>query len=342
MDAEGRANGNIQTMERAIMLATAWRTLCAGILSTFLLIEGAAAQESYPTRSILLTHGFAAGGNGDVISRVFADGLSTRLKQPVAVEPRPGAGGNTASARLLKSPPDGYTLVSLTGAHAVSAAIYKSLSFDPMNDFQMISTYGYFAFLIAVRSDSAIKSVADLIKVAKSSPGKLTYSSPGVGSTQHLAGELFASMAGVKMTHVPYRGGTGPIMDLIGGQIDVSFESMSVVEPQYTGGVVRVLGVTSSNRWPSMPEIEPVATTVPGYDVQSWMGLASPRGLPQPIVQRLYEAVRSVLADTGAVERLRKLGMNPGASTPKEMETMISSQIAKWKKVVADSKIPQR
>src|SRR5712691_6915285 len=166
-----------------------------------------AAQENYPIRPVLLTHGFAAGGNGDVVSRIVGEALSPRLGQPVIIEPRPGAGGNTASARLAKAEPDGYTLISLTGGHAVSAAIYKSLPFDPLDDFQMVSVYGHQAFMLAVRKDSTIKTVADLIAAAKAAPGKLTYSSVGVGSTQHLAGELLCAMAGIEMTHIPYRGG---------------------------------------------------------------------------------------------------------------------------------------
>lgn len=316
-------------------------SLLAALLSVFC-IGDVAAQTNYPTRSILLTHGFAAGGNGDIITRVFAEGLSSRLSQPVVVEPRPGAGGNTASARLLQAPTDGHTLISLTGAHAVSAAIYKSLPFNPIDDFQMISTYGYFAFLVAVRKDRPINTVAELIAAAKSSPGKLTYSSPGVGSTQHLAGELFTAMAGISMTHVPYRGGTAPIMDLIGGQIDVSFESMTVVEPHYRSGALRVLGVTSKTPWPTMPEITPVATTVPGYDVQSWMGLAAPRGVSQAVADRLNKEIRSILSEPAALDRLQKFRMNPAASSPEQMVTLVSSQIASWKKVVAESKIPQR
>src|SRR5262245_24391990 len=152
------------------------------VLGLFALVGPAAvAQDSYPNRSVTLTIGFAAGGNGDIIARIVADALSPRLGQPVIVEPRPGAGGNTASARLAKAEPDGYTLISLTGGHAVSAAIYKSLPFDPLDDFQMISVYGYQAFMIAVRKDSPIASMADLIAAAKSTPGKLTYSSVGVG-----------------------------------------------------------------------------------------------------------------------------------------------------------------
>ena len=177
---------------------------CAALAALVLAIATpGAAQETYPNRPLLLTHGFGAGGNGDVVSRIVGEAISPRLGQPVVIKPRPGAGGNNASARLVKSDPDGYTLISLTGGHAVSAAIYKSLPFHPVDDFQFVTVYGYQAFMIGVKKGNAIKSIADLIAAAKAAPGKLTYSSVGIGSTQHLAGELFCAMAGVKMTMCP-------------------------------------------------------------------------------------------------------------------------------------------
>lgn len=300
------------------------------------------AQEAYPTRPLLLTHGFGAGGNGDVISRIVAEPLAAKLGQPVIVEPRPGAGGNTASARLVKSAPDGYTLISLTGGHAVSAAIYKSLPFDPVDDFQMLSIYGFQAFLIAVRQDSPIKTLADLIAAAKASPGKLTYSSVGVGSTQHLAGELLCAMAGIQMTHIPYRGGSAPMTDLLGGQIDVAVDSITVIEPQLTAGSVRALAVTSPARWWSLPQIAPVADTVPGYNVQTWLGMATAKGVPQPIVQRLVDDLHAVLDLPATRERLRQVGMDVRPGSPDEMRTLIAGEIAKWRKVVADAHIPQQ
>ena len=226
-----------------------------------------AAQDAYPSRTVTLTIGFAAGGNGDIITRIVAEGMTPRLGQPVIVEPRPGAGGNTASARHVNLPPDGYSLISLTGGHAVSGALYKSLPFDPVDDFQMISTFGYQSFMIAVRADNPIKTVADLIAAAKAAPGKLTYSSVGVGSTQHLAGEWFCALTGVKMTHVPYRSGSATMSDLLGGQIDVAFDTITVIEPQFRAGKAHVLGVTSGTRWWSTPDVAPVADAVPGYDV---------------------------------------------------------------------------
>ena len=298
--------------------------------------------QQYPARPITLTHGFAAGGNGDVVSRIVGDALSRHLGQPVVVEPRPGAGGNTASLRLTQAPPDGYTLISLVGGHAVSAAIYKSLPFDPIESFQFISVYGYQAFIVAVRKDNPIKTLPDLIAAAKANPGKLTYSSVGVGSTQHLAGELFCAMAGIQMTHVPYRGGSGPMTDLLGGSIDLNVDTITVIEPQVRAGKVTALGVTSAKKWWSLPDITPISATVPGYDVQTWLGLAAPKGTPPDIVAKLNAATRAGLADKETVERLNKIGLDVHPSTPDEMKTMVAEQIAKWKKVVADSHIPQQ
>jgi tripartite-type tricarboxylate transporter receptor subunit TctC len=300
------------------------------------------AQETYPNRPLLLTHGFAAGGNGDVVSRIVGEAISRRLGQAVVIEPRPGAGGNTASARLVKSDPDGYTLISLTGGHAVSAAIYKSLPFDPLDDFQFISNYGFQAFMIAAKKGNAIKTIPDLIAAAKAAPGKLTYSSVGIGSTQHLAGELFCAMAGITMTHVPYRGGAAPMTDLLGGQIDLSVDSITVIEPQVRAGAVHALGVTSGDKWWSLPDVTPVAATVPGYDVRTWLGLAAPKGTPASVVAKLNAAVRDGLADKQVDERLRKLGMDVRPGSPDEMRTLVASQIANWKKVVADANIPQQ
>jgi tripartite-type tricarboxylate transporter receptor subunit TctC len=303
----------------------------------------AGAQEAYPNRSVTLTIGFAAGGNGDIIARIVAEGLTPRLGQPVIVEPRPGAGGNTASSRVAKLAPDGYSLIALTGGHAVSGALYKALPFDPVEDFQMISTVGYQSFMIAVRADNPIKTIADLVAAAKAAPGRLTYSSVGVGSTQHLAGEWFSSLTGVQMTHVPYRSGSATMTDLLGGQIDVAFDTITVVDPQFRSGKIHVLGVTSGTRWWSAPDVAPVADAVPGYDVRTWVGIAAPKGLPEPVLKRLNDAMRSALADPAVAERLRKTGgMDVRASAPDEMRTMVAGQVARWKKVVANAKIPQQ
>ena len=318
------------------------RTITAAMLLALAAANAGQAQQAYPTRPVTLTHGFAAGGNGDVVSRIVGDALSKHLGQPVVIEPRPGAGGNTASQRLTTSPPDGYTLITLTSAHAVSAGIYKHLPFDPVESFQFISTYGYQALLVAVRKDSPIKTMADLIAAAKADPGKLTYSSVGVGSTQHLAGALLCAMAGIDMTHVPYRGGGGPMTDLLGGTIDLNVDTITVIEPQLRAGKVTVLGVTSGEKWWSLPDITPISATVPGYDVKTWVALAGPKGMPADVVSKINAATRAGLADKETIERLNKIGVDVRTSSPEEMKAMVTEQVAKWKKVVADAHIPQQ
>lgn len=311
------------------------------ILAAFLLTAATAANaQNYPTRPVALLQGFGAGGNADTIARIVAEPLSRRLGQQVIVEARPGAGGNIASERVAKSAPDGYTLIMLTGGHAVSGALYRKLPFDPVNDFQMISTVGYLAFLIAVRADSPYKTLADVIAAAKAAPGKLTFSSVGVGSTQHLAGELLAAMAGIKLTHVPYRGGNAPITDLLGGRLDMSIDSITVIGPQLASGKLRALAVTSPQPWWSLPQIAPVARTVPGYDVRTWLGVAAPKHLPQPILTKLNAELRGALAEPATQQRLQKIGMDVRASSPEEMRSLVAGQIAQWKKVIADAHIP--
>jgi tripartite-type tricarboxylate transporter receptor subunit TctC len=303
---------------------------------------GARAQDGYPNRSILLVQGFGAGGNGDTIARIVAEPLPARLGQPVVVEGRTGAGGNNASAFVARAAPDGHTLILFTGGHAVSAALYKSLSFDPINDFQMLSTVGFAAFVIAVRKDSPITSLQSLIAAAKADPGKLTFSSVGVGSTQHLAGELLSSLAGIKLTHVPYRGGNAPMTDLLGGRIDVMIDTITIVKPQIDGGTVRALAVTSPKPWWSLPGIAPVADTVPGYDVQTWFGVAAPKGLPEPITRRLNADLVAVLQLPATRDRLQAIGLDVRSSSPEEMRSHIAAEIAKWKKVVSEAQIAQQ
>ena len=205
--------------------------------------------------TITLSHGFGAGGNSDTIARIIAPVLAERLGQQVIVEPRVGAGGNLATDRVVKADPDGYNLIVLTGGHAVSGALYKTLPFDPVDDLQMLSTLIYFPFVISVRKDHRFRSLADLVAEAKAKPKTITFSSVGVGSTQHLAGELLASLAGIELVHVPYRGGQAPVTDLLGGRIDVMIDTLTVTRPQLNAGTIRGLAVTSHAPWPSLPGI---------------------------------------------------------------------------------------
>lgn len=319
-----------------------WKAFAvAGLLLGIISGPESRAQEGYPNRLITLLHGFGSGGNADVIARVIAEGLSQRLGKPVIVEARPGAGGTLASDRVAKAAPDGYTLILLTGGHSVSGALNKSLPFKPVDDFQMISTVVFFPFVIAVNSNHRFRTLADLIAAAKEKPNSLTYSSVGVGTTQHLAGALLASMTGIEMVHVPYRGGGGPINDLLGGQIDILVDSLTIAAPQLAAGTIRGLGVTSASPWFSIPAVPAIASTVPGYDVRSWLGLAAPRNVPSAIVDRLNRELRAVLETPAIKERLAAMGNEVRGSSPDEMRNLVASEIERWKGVINDAKIPQ-
>jgi tripartite-type tricarboxylate transporter receptor subunit TctC len=298
---------------------------------------------AFPERQITLMQGFAAGGNADVIARIVAAGLAKELGQPVVVEAKLGAGGNVASGMVAKANADGYTLILLTGGHAVSGAVYKKLPFDPVEDFDWLSVVSKFPFVISVNSASKFNNLRDVIAVAKAAPDTVSYSSVGVGSTQHLSGELFQAMSGTKLIHIPYKGGSGPIQDVLGGRVDLMFDSVTVTRAQVEGGRLRALGVTSAQPVPLLPGVAPVADTVPGFEVTSWTGIAAPKGLPPAIAQRLHAALIAALADPETRQRLEATGgsVTPSASGA-EMKSYVANQVSKWKKVVTDSAIPQQ
>ncbi|HEX9461694.1 MAG TPA: tripartite tricarboxylate transporter substrate binding protein [Alphaproteobacteria bacterium] len=312
------------------------------LLGIMLLAASPAAAQTYPTRPITLTHGFGAGGNADTIARLLAGPLTESLGQPVIVEPRIGASGIIAADRTAKARPDGHTLVILPGGHAVAAALYKSLPFDPLNDFQMISLLTSFPMVISVRKDHRFRDIADLIAQAKAKPGAVTFSSVGIGSTQHLTGELLAAMTGVQLTHIPYKGGSAPLTDLLGGQIEVMIDTLTVTTPQLEAGVIRALAITSRDEWPLLPGIPPVAATVPDFDVRSWLSLATTRGVPRPIIDRLNQEVRKALASAPVKARLEGMGNQVTPDSPDEMQAFMVSEAARWTKVIRDAKVEQQ
>jgi len=307
------------------------------------LLGSAIAQTSYADKPITLVQGFGAGGNSDTIARIIAPGLSKELGQQVIVEAKTGAGGNIASAAVAKSTPDGNTLILLTGGHAVSAALYNQLSFNPLEDFDWISLVTQFPFAVSVSEESKFKSLSDVIKAARAMPDSISYTSVGIGSTQHLSGELFASMAGVKMMHVPYKGGAGPLQDLLGGRVDVMFDSITVTKAQMEAGKIRAIGVTSLKPYKLLPGVPPVADTIPGYEVTSWTGLAAPKGTNPETLKRLHTALLKVLSDPEVVAKLEKTGgLVTPSSSGAQMKQYVAAQIAKWKKVVTLANIPKQ
>lgn len=317
-------------------------TALAAVIGVLALTATAAAQDTYPSRPITLSHGFGAGGNSDTVARIIAPVLAERLGQQVIVEPRVGAGGNLATDRVVKADPDGYNLIVLTGGHAVSGALYKALPFDPVDDLQMLSTLIYFPFVISVRKDHRFQSLADLVAEAKAKPKTVTFSSVGVGSTQHLAGELLASLAGIELVHVPYRGGQAPVTDLLGGRIDVMIDTLTVTRPQLDAGTIRGLAVTSLSPWPSLPGIPAAVDTVKGYDVRSWMGIATTKGVPEPQVKRLNAEILYALKQPQVRDKFEAIGNEVRGSTPEEMRAWVAGEVAKWRKVIEVAAVERR
>ena len=315
-------------------------TRIAAVLLAAQFVIGPASAQAWPERPIQLVQGFAAGGNADTIARVIAGPLGTALGRPVVVEGRTGAGGNIASEYVARARPDGHTLILLTGGHAASAAIYRRLRFDPVADFAFISTVGVFPFVIATANDSPITDLPTLVQRARAAPGQITFSSVGVGSTQHLTGELLAQMTGIQLSHVPYRGGTQPLVDLMSRRIDLIVDTGTVTGAALRGGTIRGLGVTSAAPWPGLPAA-PVANAVPGFEVLSWVGLAAPAGTPEPIVTRVNEELRRALEQPAVRETLSGLGLDVRPMTPGGMRDFVSGQIATWQRVVREAGIPQ-
>ena len=317
------------------------RLSAVGVLFAAALLAATVAHaDNYPTRPITLMHGFGPGGNADVVSRLVGAAMAKSMGQQVVVEAHPGAGGNIAAERAARAKPDGYTLILLPSGHAVSAGLYKHLPYDSLNDFTWISMTTTFTFIISVRADSPYKSLADLIAAAKAKPGKLSFSSVGIGSTQQLCGELFKSMAGINMIHVPYKGGTAPLTDLLGGQIDVMVDTNTVSTPQIKAGKIRGLGESADKPWPGVPGVPPIAQTLPGYNVIGWTGIAAPKGLPKPLVDRLNQEIHKALADPTVKARIEQMGNVATPSTPEEFRARVATDIAQFKKVIQNAHIP--
>jgi tripartite-type tricarboxylate transporter receptor subunit TctC len=317
--------------------------LVAPLLAVLALGIVPAAAQPYPHRVIRIIHGFAPGGAADTLSRIMADGLSKQLGQSVIVDAKPGAGGNIASDAVAKATPDGYTLGLVTGGHAISAALYKSLPYQPVDSFEMISTVVYYALVIAVRSDHPAKTLPDLIALAREKPGSLSFGSVGFGSTHHLAGELLKKEAGVDILHVPYRGDSQTITALLSGEVPVIVGTSVLLAPQIESGSVRGLAVTSSTRSALLPNVPSAAESgLAGYDVRTWAGLLAPKGTPPEIIATLNKAAQAVLDDPEARKRLETaVGGEVRGSTPNEMRELVSSEIRKWNALIDATNIPR-
>jgi len=308
-----------------------------------LLAASPLAADDYPTRPIRFLQGFAPGGNADVVSRVLGEEMAKSLGQPVVSEARPGAGGNLASAEAAKAAPDGHTIVLLTTAHVISAALYKSLPFDPVADFAFVSTVAEFPFFFVVNAKSRFKTIEDVANAARAAPSAVTFATAGLGTGQHMAGELFAVTIGAKMLHVPHRGDSAAVTALLSGDVDVVIAPGTAILSHIEAGTFRALAVSGNRRWPKLLDVPTVAETVaPGYAVMAWMSVAAPRAVPRPIIGRLNAEVRRAIAAPHVDKRLHDLGAFPAASTPEAVTDHTKAEIARWNQVIDAAAIPRQ
>jgi len=307
------------------------------VLAGLMLAPQTGYTDEYPSRRITLIAPWPPAGAIDTLCRQLAPSVGDRLGQPVVVENRPGAGSTIGTADAARAMPDGYTLVMAgSGSLAISPTLYKELPYDPKKDFSPIALIAKIPFVLVVNPSLPIESVADLIKYAKEHPGALTYGSGGAGSPHQLYAELFKSMTGIEMTHVPYKGNSPAIADVIAGHISLMFSDATGALPMIRAGKLRALGVTSATRVPSAPEIPPLAEVgAPGFDAAGWGMLVAPARTPAPIVTKLYEAFRAVGTQSDIREHMIVLGMVPQSSPPPDqLQSFIDAEMVRWGKVV--------
>lgn len=274
-----------------------------------------------------------------MLGRRLAKGLTEALKQPVVVENRPGAGSMIGTNHVAKAAPDGYTLLLATGSSLVVAPAFTQTQYDPIRDFRPISILAASPFAVVVGKDIPASSVAELIALAKSEPGKLNMASFGTGSASHLAGELFQSMAGVEMTHVPYRGSAPAMTEMLGGRVDVMFDIVSAVLAQHQTGGVKILAVTGKQPSPALPGITTVDTVVPGFEAVSWFGVVGPAGLSEAIVAKLNKAIVEVVRQADFQALMERQSLEPVGNTPEEFAQIITDDLQKWTRVVKEANI---
>jgi len=311
------------------------RLACALVLLSGT-IATASAQPAYPVKGMRIIVAYTPAGTTDILARAVGQKYNEAWGQPVIVDNRPGANGNIGTEIAAKATPDGYTLLMATaGTHGINPTLYPKIPFDAVKDFAPISLVAIVPNIVVVNNALPVKNLKDLIAYAKANPGKLSYGSPGIGSTGHLSMELFKSMTGLQLTHVTYKGSAPTLQDLIAGQIQVVFDNIPPYLSQVQAGRIRALAVTPSKRSQAAPNVPTVAEAgVPGYDAGSWFGLFAPAGTPKEIVDKLSAETQRILKLPDVVERLHGLGAQPVGNTPEEFGQFVKDEIAKWAKVI--------
>ena len=309
---------------------TCLAALCASPLT-------ALAQQDYPNKPVKWIVPYPPAGTTDVLARILAQWLTEKMGQPFVVENRPGAGNNIGTEAVIKSPPDGYTMLLVNPANGINATLYKNLNFNFIRDIAPVAGLVRAPNVMEVTNSLPVKTVKEFIDYCKANPGKINMASSGSGTSVHLSGELFKFMTGCDMVHVPYKGAGPALVDLIGGQVHVLFDNLPSSIGHIRSGKLRALGVTSEGREPSLPGVPTVGETVPGYEATAWFGIGMPKGTPREIINKVNAEVNRALADPKMRERLAELGGKPISGTPEDFGRVIASETAKWEKVVTAS-----
>ncbi len=327
----------INRQRRALALGAASSVLVAG--AGLLAADPAAAQATYPNKAITIVVPFSAGGTTDILARIVGQALNKELGQPVVIDNRAGAGGNIGGALAAKAAADGYTLfMGTVGTHAINAALYKKMPFDPNKDFAPLTRVAMVPNLLVSNPAQPFKTVKELIAYGKANPGKLNFGSSGTGSSIHLSGELFKSMTQIDMVHVPYKGSAPAVTDLVGNQIAIMFDNMPSAIQHVRSGRLRAIAVTTARRSPELPNVPTIAEAgVPGYEATSWFGMFAPAGTPPEVLAKLNTALAKVLADTEVKKKIAGQGAEPYAEKPEQFADFIQKESVKWTKVVKDS-----
>ena len=311
----------------------------AVVLGAGLLGGTSALAQAYPTKPVTIIVPFAAGGTTDILARIIGQALTAELGQSVVVDNRAGAGGNIGGQAAAKATPDGHTLfMGTVGTHAINASLYKKMPFDPVKDFAPLTRVANVPNLLVANPAQPYKSVKDLIAYAKANPGKVNFGSSGNGSSIHLSGELFKSLAKVDMQHVPYKGSAPAVTDLLGNQIGIMFDNMPSAIQHVRSGKLAPLAVTTAKRSPELPNVPTIAEAgVPGYEATSWFGMFAPAGTPAPVLAKLNAAIVKVLAQPDVKKKINEQGAEVYSETPEQFAAFIQAESVKWGKVVKES-----
>lgn len=321
------------------------RKLCTLVMAMALVVAASplvrADDAAWPNKPVRYVVPFSPGGVSDGVARLISQHLSTRLGQPVVIDNKPGVSGIVGTQAVAHAPADGYTLIGGTiTTHAVNPFFTRTLGYDPVKDFTPVSLVGMVSNVLVVPADSRFNSVAQLIAELKARPDSLTYGTAGSGTSQHLSGQLFQSITGTRMRQIVYKGGSQALVDLIGGQIDMVFETVAAARPMIDGKRVKALAVTSRNPLASLPGVPALAEAgVPNFEMQSWQGVFAPTGTPPPVVDRLGREIGAIIAMPEVQDKLRNMGVEPDGRGPAPFAAFQRAEIAKWGKVIKDSGI---